>query len=143
MNQQICASCFVVDLEKKELLMIYNKKLGKWLQPGGHIEKDETPLEAATREVFEETGIKIKPIGVTFQKNVEPFAVESYKTRIGPMIDIQFIGVPKSKKIINKEDNSAQWIPLNEVQTNDKIEEEIKEKFKYILKNYHKKRRKK
>ena len=48
MSKQICASCYVVDFKSKELLMIYNKKLGKWLQPGGHIEHDETPIATAT-----------------------------------------------------------------------------------------------
>ena len=33
-------------LNLKELLMVYNKKLGKWLQPGGHIENGETPLSS-------------------------------------------------------------------------------------------------
>jgi 8-oxo-dGTP pyrophosphatase MutT (NUDIX family) len=34
-----------------------HKRLGRWLQPGGHIDTGETPWEAAQREVVEETGI--------------------------------------------------------------------------------------
>ncbi len=34
-----------------------HKRLGVWLQPGGHIDKGETPWDAAVREVAEETGI--------------------------------------------------------------------------------------
>ena len=34
-----------------------HKRLGLWLQPGGHIEADETPAAAALREVEEETGL--------------------------------------------------------------------------------------
>jgi len=32
-------------------------KIGKWLPPGGHVELDELPHEAAVREVLEETGL--------------------------------------------------------------------------------------
>lgn len=38
-------------------------KLGIWLPPGGHIEPDELPDEAAIREVLEETGIDIELVG--------------------------------------------------------------------------------
>ncbi len=41
----------------------------KWVHPGGHIEKGETPEEAAVRECFEETGIKVKSIGSAFSMN--------------------------------------------------------------------------
>jgi len=33
---------------------------GKWLGIGGHLEEGETPEDANIREVFEETGLKIK-----------------------------------------------------------------------------------
>ena len=115
MSKQICASCYVVDFKSKELLMIYNKKLGKWLQPGGHIEHDETPIATATREVKEETGIEIKLIGNIFQNNIEPLAVEKYNTRIGNMIDIQYVGIPIKKVITDNECNQAKWIPMKEV----------------------------
>lgn len=43
-------------------LLIYHPYLKKWIQPGGHIDEGETPIEAAIREVYEETGIMCKPI---------------------------------------------------------------------------------
>jgi 8-oxo-dGTP pyrophosphatase MutT (NUDIX family) len=34
-----------------------HKRLDLWLAPGGHIDRDELPHEAALREVREETGL--------------------------------------------------------------------------------------
>jgi 8-oxo-dGTP pyrophosphatase MutT (NUDIX family) len=56
------ASAFVTDPDLERLLLIHHRKLGIWLQPGGHIERgDSTVLAAALREVFEETGVEARP----------------------------------------------------------------------------------
>jgi len=39
------------------VLLIRHKRLGTWLPVGGEIEPGETPLEAARRELHEETGL--------------------------------------------------------------------------------------
>lgn len=40
------------------MLLIHHGRLGRWLQPGGHIEADDATVEdAARREIGEETGI--------------------------------------------------------------------------------------
>jgi len=49
--------------KNKVLLQFKSKGLwgeGRWNGPGGKIKKDEDPKKAAVREVFEETGLKIK-----------------------------------------------------------------------------------
>ena len=46
-----------------KVLLHLHRKLGMWLPPGGHIEKDELPDEAAVREVLEETGVKVELVG--------------------------------------------------------------------------------
>lgn len=37
-----------------------HKRLGIWLQPGGHIDAGETPWDAASRETIEETGLAVR-----------------------------------------------------------------------------------
>jgi 8-oxo-dGTP pyrophosphatase MutT (NUDIX family) len=45
------------------VLLHYHRKLGRWLPPGGHIEDNELPDDAARREVLEETGVRVRLIG--------------------------------------------------------------------------------
>jgi 8-oxo-dGTP pyrophosphatase MutT (NUDIX family) len=40
------------------LLFVYHPILAKWLLPGGHVERSETPVRAALREFHEETGMR-------------------------------------------------------------------------------------
>src|SRR5947207_15075814 len=41
-----------------QVLLIRHKRLATWLPVGGEIEPGETPLEAARRELAEETGLE-------------------------------------------------------------------------------------
>jgi 8-oxo-dGTP pyrophosphatase MutT (NUDIX family) len=41
------------------VLLHRHKRLGLWLQPGGHLEPGEAPWNAALREAEEETGLKL------------------------------------------------------------------------------------
>jgi 8-oxo-dGTP pyrophosphatase MutT (NUDIX family) len=41
------------------VLLHPHRKLGLWLPPGGHIEANELPDQAAEREVHEESGVRI------------------------------------------------------------------------------------
>lgn len=57
------ASVYIVRGDK--VLLHMHKKLGMWLPPGGHIELDEDPNQAAIREAKEETGLDIQLVGET------------------------------------------------------------------------------
>lgn len=37
-----------------------HKRLGRWMQPGGHVDPGEAPWEAARREAVEETGLRVR-----------------------------------------------------------------------------------
>ncbi len=44
---------------RRGILLLKHRRLGLWLQPGGHIDPGETPWNAARRETIEETGIAV------------------------------------------------------------------------------------
>lgn len=45
-----------------KVVLLFHRKLQRWLPPGGHIEAHELPDVAAVREVFEETGLRVEII---------------------------------------------------------------------------------
>lgn len=51
----ITASGLVINDGKA--LLIFHPYIKQWFQPGGHIDDGEAPIQAAIREVFEETGV--------------------------------------------------------------------------------------
>lgn len=57
----------VIVIKDEKVLLVkhnYGSANGKYLNPGGYLKDDELPEEAAVREVYEETGIEIAPIGM-------------------------------------------------------------------------------
>ena len=55
------ASAVVVDPGGERTCLVQHVKLGRRLQPGGHIEPaDESPAQGALREAREETGLEVR-----------------------------------------------------------------------------------
>jgi ADP-ribose pyrophosphatase YjhB (NUDIX family) len=59
MQPKICYTAAGILIHQDKVLLVKHKKLGIWLNPGGHIEAGEVPHQAAEREFFEETGVKV------------------------------------------------------------------------------------
>ncbi|WP_340104786.1 NUDIX domain-containing protein [Rhodohalobacter sp. 8-1] len=76
--------CAVVIKDDKILLVqqqVPTRKTPVWLPPGGEVKLGETAKDAAAREAFEETGIKIEPSRlIAVHEFIEPpfHAVELY-----------------------------------------------------------------
>jgi 8-oxo-dGTP pyrophosphatase MutT (NUDIX family) len=64
MQRHFTATAFIIDSQQRTLLL-WHKRLGRWMPPGGHIDENETPEEAARRECKEETNLDVEIIGDT------------------------------------------------------------------------------
>ncbi len=62
MQRHFTASAFVID-SRKRVLLLWHKKLQRWMPPGGHVDENELPEETAKRECKEETGIDVEIAG--------------------------------------------------------------------------------
>src|ERR1700722_13778146 len=62
---------------RRGVVLHLHKRLGLWLQPGGHLEPGETPWDAAIREAADETGLEVEwaPLGAgSSEGHIPPLA---------------------------------------------------------------------
>lgn len=88
---------------------------GHWGFPKGHPEPHETPIEAAKRELYEETGLKTKQIlsEKTFEENYFfTFQGEKISKKV-----IYFLAEVSGKIVIQAEEiQTCSWFDLEEAQ---------------------------
>ena len=138
MARHFCASVFLINPEDKRILLVKHKKFNKWVQPGGHIEDEETPEEAALREAYEETGIKVKLLGERFPREddfIKPLGIQKNRNREGDMhIDIIYAGIPINDDEAQASDESIDihWFTRKELDYID-LFPDIKITYDYII----------
>jgi 8-oxo-dGTP pyrophosphatase MutT (NUDIX family) len=72
-HEKIDFTTSVYILFQNKVLLHNHKKLGIWLPPGGHVELDEDPNEAAVREAKEESGLDVELVGETASYDSRPY----------------------------------------------------------------------
>lgn len=119
------ASAFVLSPDCQSLLLIFHRKLSRWLQPGGHVEPfDLDLLAAATREANEETGVsRLELVGqgvfdVDVHRIPARLDVDSHHH-----YDVRFLFRASSTALqINDEVRDARWVPLDKIRELDSDE---------------------
>jgi len=143
MKRHFCASVFVINPENKKILLVHHKKFHRWVQPGGHIENEETPEETALREVYEETGVKVKLLGERFPREddyIRPLGIQHNRGKNDEHhIDILYAGVPVNE-FTNIEGQSGEndgigWFSRDELEVID-VFPDIKITMDRILKDF-------
>ena len=61
MSYEKSCGCVIFRIaDEMRVLIIKQSRNGNWSFPKGHVEEGETEIQTATREVFEEVGLKVK-----------------------------------------------------------------------------------
>ncbi len=128
----ITTSAFIIDEDYNEMLLLKHKSLGRWLQPGGHVEADTSLLLSALREAVEETGISKKELhNISIFGNSEvPFDIDSHYIPANPKKqedghyhhDLRYLFVYTGNgKIKYNEDESTglKWVSFMELMEDD------------------------
>ena len=115
----VIAGCIIVKDDKVLMVQEASKDCyGLWTFPAGHLDEPEKITDAAIREVYEETGFKVKLTGVL------PLVLTAKQGK-EPKIQVRFTAeVIEESKDFNKEEIlDVKWIEINKVKemTNEEL----------------------
>lgn len=99
-------------------LLIFHPFIRQWFQPGGHIDTGEEPIQAAIREVFEETGVVCESLN----EFMEPVDIDLHEIPANPSkgedvhlhIDLLFI-LKALKEGESPEGIEKAWVSFDQI----------------------------
>lgn len=94
-----------------EILLIKHVGSGHWSFPKGHVEGDETEIETAKREIFEETGIEVM-IDPTFRELISYSPKKDTNKTV-----VYFIARARNTDFVPQEGEIAEirWVELGRI----------------------------
>lgn len=113
------ASAWVVNPKGRMCLLTYHRKIGKWMQLGGHVEIGCNLLAEAQREVKEESGLDSSPL------SLDIFDIDVHEipaTRDEPVhvhYDLRFLLCADERHPLQRTSESIElrWVYTEEVET--------------------------
>ncbi len=113
----VTGSAWILDHARERCLLTHHKKLGLWLQCGGHADGDPDVLQVALREAHEESGIEgIEPL------SPEIFDVDVHRIPAGKEpehfhYDVRFalVAPPGARFVVSDESHALAWVRADEI----------------------------
>lgn len=110
-------SAWLVSLDGERVLLTHHRKLGLWLQPGGHADGDPNLCDVALREAGEETGLR----GLRIEPGI--FDIDRHRIPARPgepehwHYDVRYVVRAGEDEcfIVSEESHSLAWRPVAEV----------------------------
>jgi 8-oxo-dGTP pyrophosphatase MutT (NUDIX family) len=117
----VTGSAWILDHERQACLLTHHKKLGRWLQCGGHADGDPDVMQVALREAHEESGmLGIEPL------SREIFDVDVHRIPAGKEpehfhYDVRFaLLAPKGGElVVSEESHALAWVRRAEIDRYD------------------------
>jgi len=108
------ASALVVDEARMRTALVHHRKLGIWVQPGGHLDPADASIgDAALREVREETGID-GTLGPLVHLDIHEIPAR-HDMPAHLHLDVRFVVVaPGDELQLSDESTDLRWYTLDE-----------------------------
>ena len=122
-NSLVPAAGILAEDDAGRLLLQRRRDTGQWAIPMGKMELGETPTECAVRETFEETGVRVEPLGLLGIYS-DPGYIVAYDdhddpTRYGEVrqeFEITLYGRPiNGAPTVNDEADDVRWVSPDEL----------------------------
>jgi 8-oxo-dGTP pyrophosphatase MutT (NUDIX family) len=113
----VTGSAWLVDRSGSRVLLTLHRKLGRWLQLGGHSDGDRDPLQVACREADEESGLVVVPIS----RQLFDLDIHEIPPRGSEPAHLHFdfryaLRVNGSERFaVSQESRELCWVPISEV----------------------------
>lgn len=117
-DSHLTASAWVVSGDGRRVLLTHHKKLGRWLQLGGHADGDRDLARAALREAVEESGIADLALvdGEVF--DIDLHFIPSHGAVLGHWhYDVRFIVSARGSEafVVSDESHALAWRSIGEL----------------------------
>jgi len=128
MDMRVAAYCVIVDEQDRVLLTRWIEgRVPAWSLPGGGLEPGEDPAAAAVREVWEESGYKVRLEGLLgVDSRVVPAKKRLAQGATGPLHTLRIVYRARivGGELTHEVDGSsdmAEWVPLAKVRGIERV----------------------
>jgi 8-oxo-dGTP pyrophosphatase MutT (NUDIX family) len=118
LDGHVTGSAWVVDADGGRVILLHHKKLGLWLQPGGHADGDPDVARVARAEAVEETGIfALEPLGDgIFDVDVHAIPARRHEpAHFHYDVRFAFRAPAGAQPVLSEESHEVAWVPLDRV----------------------------
>lgn len=110
----LTGSALVVEPAGRRTLVLWHRKLQRWLQPGGHADGDGNLARVAWREATEETGIAgLAVLRTAIHLDVHEVAPPGEEPHLHLDVRHLVVAPPGARARGNHESEALRWVPLD------------------------------
>lgn len=121
-------SAWLVSADGARALLMHHRKLGRWLQPGGHADGEGDLSRVALREAEEETGLRgLRVEGGVFDLDRHRIPARGAEPEHWHY-DVRFVVRAGADEafVVNEESHALAWRPVEEIAADGSMDESVR-----------------